>query len=126
MKRLITLSLLAVTIIVTAFTSIPHVLTGRWEFVEKTENGPMHFLANFRADETYDAYINKKPFLSGNYHFQNDTLVISDHLCDANTSGTYKITFLTPDSILFSLIKDPCTDRIKGTDGATLSRVKAK
>ena len=126
MKKLITLGLLAVTIVVTAFTSVPHVFTGRWEVTIKTENGPMHLLANFRADKTYDAYINEKPFLTGKYQFQNDTLVITDQRCDANASGIYKIDFVTPDSILFSLIKDPCTERVEGTNGAALSRVKPK
>ncbi|PUZ19692.1 hypothetical protein GA0116948_12315 [Chitinophaga costaii] len=126
MKKMLIGSVLALAAGLYAFTEAPHTLQGRWENVTSTKDGTYRFLAVFRADDTYDGFMNGKAFLTGKYHFQNDTLTLSDHICQEGYTGTYFVQFVTPDSLVFRLINDTCSIRREGTDGVTFKRLPVK
>ena len=96
-------------------------LVGRWQ---QQYPGQL-LLVNFRADGSYDAFINGKTFTSGKYTYQQPDFTISDGLCNLNYAGTYKLSFYSgTDSIRFEVVQDTCRSRRQGTAGLTLGRAK--
>jgi hypothetical protein len=97
-------------------------LTGRWE-TRLSEKGNVTGVV-FKADNTFEGYINKKPFVSGLYTLQEDTLTFTDNGC-RGMSGTYKLHFSSnADSLRFIAISDSCTERRGGMERLVLGRVK--
>jgi hypothetical protein len=83
-------------------------------------------VAVFHEDDTYDAFINGKAFVSGKYNYKNDTIGIIDHFCDTSYTGLYKVTFVNADSISFHVISDTCPGRKEGIDGYAFRRAKGR
>ncbi|QEC44657.1 hypothetical protein [Pseudobacter ginsenosidimutans] len=98
-----------------------HELAGRWQL--KFKDGSK-VLAVFRKDGTHDFFVNGKLFSSGKSSFRNDTLRASDPICKADYYATYKIDFITADSIRFKAVEDSCAPRKRDMDGTSLTRVK--
>ena len=99
-------------------------ITGRWES-KPSVNGNVTGVV-FKEDNTYDGYINKKPFVSGTFTYSSkDSLfTIEDGGC-AEIVGTYKINFFSNgDSMSFRAISDDCTGRKGGMERTVLGRVK--
>lgn len=119
MDKPINLSIVIVILFcVFSFTSDTNPLVGRWEYSGTYQGGPFKFLAIFRANGTFDGFINKKEFVSGTYHMKHDTVYVSDPTCNAKYEGTYKVKFFGHlDSLKFHVIQDTCTGRKQGTDG---------
>lgn len=96
-------------------------MVGRWQH---------HFadgrtaLAVFRADSSVDFFVNGKAFGSGRYHIRQDTFALAYASCNVNYYGTYRLRFLTPDSVRFVVIQDTCRERRVGMDDVSLGRVK--
>jgi hypothetical protein len=106
-----------------AFTATDK-LTGRWESQPST-NGDVRGVI-FKEDNTYDAYINKEPFVSGIYSFTqaDNVFTLEDEGCTGLT-GVYKINFFSNgDSMRFVAIDDNCNGRKEEMEKVTLGRVK--
>lgn len=126
MKNAFTLLFLALAAVAISFTAKPNKLEGRWESKQQTPDGPFILLAIFHANNTYDGFINGKAFVTGGYTVTNDTMKISDALCNANYQGTYKLKFFTPDSVQFIALSDTCKARHDGTNMVIMKRLTAK
>ena len=99
-------------------------LTGRWE-------SPLSVKGNvtgvvFKTDNTFEGYVNKKPFVSGTYTFsaEDSMLTMQDGGC-AGITATYKVNFFSnSDSMRFTAISDSCTQRKEGMQRLVMGRVK--
>ncbi len=99
-------------------------LTGRWES-KPSEKGNITGVV-FKADNSFEGYVNKKPFASGTFIFNpTDSLFsIVDNGCDG-MRGMYKIMFYSnSDSFRFQPISDPCDGRKNGLLQLVMGRVK--
>lgn len=96
-------------------------LVGRWESISATGNvtGVV-----FKEDNTFEGYINEKPFVSGTYSFHDSTFQMQDNGCMGAT-GTYTLHFFSKgDSFRIELVDDPCGPRSNGTNNRVFGRVK--
>jgi hypothetical protein len=108
--------------ILSFITSTGDLLTGRWESKPSVNGNVTGVL--FKADHTYEGYINKKPFVSGSYSLQDSVILIMENGCDGKT-GVYKIIFFSNgDSLRFQSINDSCDERREGMNRTVLGRVK--
>jgi hypothetical protein len=101
-----------------------NILTGRWE-TKVSEKGNVTGVV-FKEDNKMEAYINKKPFVSGTYTFNSADSIISfvDNGCDG-ARATYKaILFSNSDSLRFKVVVDSCEQRKNGMERLVLGRVK--
>lgn len=99
-------------------------LTGRWES-KPSEKGNVTGVV-FKSDSTFEGYVNKKPFVSGIYHFNADDSILSftDNGCNG-VKGMYKaIFFSNADSIRFKVISDSCEERKEGMQRLIMGRIK--
>lgn len=97
-------------------------LTGRWQTKPSAKGNVTSVV--FKHDNTFEGYINKKPFTSGTYAVQGDTLTFTDNGC-LDLRGTYKLIFFSnADSLRFEAISDSCTERKGGMERTVLGRVK--
>lgn len=97
-------------------------LTGRWES-KPSENGNVTGVV-FKADNSFEGYVNKKPFVSGTYTFQDSILSFVDNGCDG-LQGIYKTDFFSNgDSLRFIAIKDGCDERKDGMSRLVMGRIK--
>lgn len=97
-------------------------LVGRWE----TKISPKGNITSvvFNKDNTYEGYINKKPFVSGSYTLHRNTITIEENGCNG-AKATYKLIFFShADSLRFEAIVDSCTERKEGMQRTILGRVK--
>ena len=94
-------------------------IVGRWEakMPDNTVGGVI-----YKPDRTYQAYVNKKVFISGHYEIRNDTISMSDNGCPIK--GLYKLTFFA-DSVRYNVVMDSSNGRKHDVDKAVLGRVKA-
>ena len=99
-------------------------LTGRWETNPSAKGNVTGVV--FKNDGTYEGYINKKPFVSGTYSFNESDSVITIHESSCNgATGIYKVNlFSSADSIRFVAITDSCEERKEGMQRLVLGRVK--
>lgn len=116
---ILTLSLIAVTAV--SFINPPNPLMGRWQQKYK---GAIALLV-FRADDTFDAFVNGKLFTTGKYTVRQDTMFMADNSCNMAYYGIYKLGFYAPDSVRFSTIADTCKGRNGDLHNFTVGRLKA-
>ncbi|SDH15051.1 hypothetical protein [Mucilaginibacter gossypii] len=108
-----------------SFTSQTNPLVGKWENSGVFKGDPYKFLAIFRANGSFDGFMNNKEFVSGTYHMNHDTLYMSDPTCNAKYEGKYKVEFFGQlDSLKFHVIQDTCKGRVEGTNGFLFKRVR--
>ena len=97
-------------------------LTGRWE-TQPSVNGNITGVV-FKTDSSFEGYINKKPFVSGKYVFNEGILSFTDNGCDGK-EGVYKIIFFSNnDSLRFVPVNDSCDQRRQGMSRLIMGRVK--
>jgi len=97
-------------------------LVGRWESPVSPKGNVTGVV--FKADSSFDGYVNRKPFVSGTYSLKNDTFTFVDNGCDGK-QGIYKIIFFSQeDSIRFQSIEDGCEERKNGMSKLVLGRKK--
>ena len=97
-------------------------LVGRWETEVSTKGNVTSVV--FNKDNTYEGYINRKPFVSGNYSLRRNTITIEENGCNG-VKATYKLIFFShSDSLRFEPISDSCTERKDGMRRTILGRVK--
>ena len=103
-----------------SFTSADK-LTGRWE-TKPSGNGNVTGVV-FKEDGSFMAYVNKKPFVSGNYTVADSIFTFTDNGC-MGMPGVYKLIFFSnSDSLRFEVVNDDCTDRREGMLRTVLGKV---
>ena len=104
-----------------SFTSTGSIL-GKWETKPSDKGNVTRVI--FKPDNSFEAYINKKPFASGTYTVEDDVLSFVDNGCNG-AKGVYKIIFFaSTDSMRFEHITDTCTNRKNGMARLILGRIK--
>ena len=108
MKKALILAIVGIAL--AALSSVPPSgkLVGRWQ--AKLPNN-MSAVTAYRPDGTFDVFLNGKTFVSGQYRLNLDTLSVTDPTCGVNYYGSYRLTFITPDSIRLTMIRDTCQGR---------------
>lgn len=97
-------------------------LTGRWETKPSAKGNVTGVV--FKADQSFEGYINNKPFTSGSYLLQDSVFDLVDNGCDG-VRGTYKIIFFSNnDSFRLRPISDDCVERKNGMSKLVMGRVK--
>ena len=97
-------------------------LIGRWETKPSPKGNVTGVVLN--KDNTYEGYVNKKPFVSGNYSLKRNTITIEENGCNG-VKAVYKLIFFShADSLRFEAISDSCMERKEGMQRAILGRVK--
>lgn len=97
-------------------------LTGRWQTKPSPKGNVTSVL--FKADGSFETYINKKPFTSGNYTLLDSVLSFVENGCNGYRA-TYRVVFFSnTDSIRFQPISDSCSERKEGMSRTILGRVK--
>ena len=109
-------------VLIAAFSfTINDKLTGRWETAPSAKGNVTGVV--FKPDNSFEGYVNKKPFTSGRYTLQDSIFSFTDNGCDG-MQGVYKIIFFhDADSIRFEPITDSCTERKEGISRMVLGRV---
>lgn len=96
-------------------------LVGHWESISPTGNitGVV-----FKDDNTFEGFINNKPFVSGIYSLKDSTFQMQDNGCMGAT-GTYIVHFFANnDSFRIELIEDACEPRGNGSNNRVFGKVK--
>lgn len=97
-------------------------LTGRWESQPSLKGNVTGVM--FKPDNSFEGYVNKKPFVSGSYTLEKDTFSFTDNGCEGKR-GVYKIIFFSnSDSLRFEVVVDSCTERKNGMLQLVMGRVK--
>jgi hypothetical protein len=97
-------------------------LVGRWETKPSVKGNVTGVV--FKTDGAFEGYVNKKPFVSGNYIFKDGLITFTDNGCDGS-QAIYKVAFFSSeDSLRFEVVSDTCTDRRNGMTRLILGRVK--
>jgi len=97
-------------------------ILGRWE----TKPSPKGSITGvvFYKDNTYEGYVNKKPFVSGKYELRGNTIRIEETGCNGLKAFYKLILFSHSDSMRFEPINDSCAERKEGMQRIILGRVK--
>jgi hypothetical protein len=103
-----------------AFNSVEK-LKGRWESKPSIKGNVTGVVFK---DSTFEGYVNKKPFVSGRYSFENNVFSFVDNGCEGKR-GVYEVVFFSnDDSIRFVPISDSCTERKAGMSRLVMGRKK--
>ena len=123
MKRILIAFFLVFTVAaLTAETPNDNRLVGRWE-TAPSEKGNVTGVV-FKADLSFEGYVNKKPFVSGTYTLEDSIFTVTDNGCKGVT-GRYRIFFFSNnDSARFQLIEDTCKGRAQGMIKLVIGRKK--
>jgi len=111
-------------VILAAITfSNENLLIGKWQTPPVGVNGTITSV-NFKPDNSFEGFVNMKPFVTGIYVVKGDTLSFTDNGCDGEP-GTYKLIFFSHnDSLRFEPIADECDGRRNGISKMIMGRVK--
>jgi len=97
-------------------------IEGRWES-KPSEKGNVTGVV-FKPDNTFEGYVNRKPFVTGKYTFEDDVLTFTDNGCDGK-QGMYRVIFFHyEDSLKFQCIADSCNERKEGMQRLVMGRIK--
>lgn len=108
---------------ITLFAFIPKKkLTGRWESKPSAKGNITGVV--FNEDQTYEGYINRKPFVSGRYTLKRNKMTIEETGCNGHKSIYRIILFSGADSMRFEPISDSCKERREGMAKTILGRIK--
>ena len=118
MKRVL---ISALVFALVSFT-ITEELIGNWESKPSAKGNVTRVV--FKSDNSFEGFINKKPFVSGKYTLSDGVLSFVDNGCDGK-KGVYKLVFFSDsDSLRFEAIQDSCDERRNGMIRTILGRVK--
>ncbi len=121
MKKSFVLLIVGIALTAVSFISPPNPLVGRWQQLYKGATA----LFVFRADSTFDVFINGKAFTHGKYFVRQDTMAMADVSCNGAYYSTYKLGFYAPDSVRFVTIQDTCKGRNGDLHNFTVGRRSA-
>lgn len=109
--------------ILTIFSFTPaDMLTGRWETKPSVKGNVTGIV--FKENNSFEGYVNKKPFVSGTYEVKDSVLSFVDNGCEGKRAIYNLIFFSNSDSLRFSVISDDCEERRKGMSDIVLGRKK--
>lgn len=109
-------------IILTAFFPPKDMLTGRWE-TKPSEKGNVTSVV-FKEDGTFEGFINRKPFTSGQYKLSDSIIRFTDNGC-SGLEGVYKVNiYHQGDSMRWIHIADSCFERRQGVSRTIFGRVR--
>jgi hypothetical protein len=118
MKPII-ISILAITI---ASFITKDKLIGRWQSKPSPKGNITSVF--FKSDNSFEGFVNKKPFVTGVYTLQDSIFSFVDNGCNGK-KGIYRIIFYSnSDSIRFDPINDSCAERKEGMSKLILGRIK--
>lgn len=116
------IALLITLVLAGAFIIEKDKLTGRWESKPSPKGSVTGVI--FKEDNSFEGYINKKPFTSGAYTLENDLFTFTDNGCDGK-KGIYRVAFFSnDDSLRFVPVEDSCSQRKEGMSKLVMGRVK--
>jgi len=97
-------------------------LTGSWKS-KPSVNGNVTSVV-FKADNSFEGFVNKKPFVTGRYNLQDSIFTFTDNGCNGR-QGIYKLDFFSyGDSLRFIPLNDSCQERKEGMSRLILGKVK--
>ncbi len=97
-------------------------LTGRWESKPSPKGNVTSVL--FKPDNTFEGYVNKKPFVTGQYTLKDSIMSFVDNGCNG-AEGVYKVVlFSYGDSLRFEPVNDDCEERKNGMSRLVMGRLK--
>ena len=111
----------SISIALAAFIS-EDFLTGRWQ-TQVSEKGNVTSVV-FKPDNTFEGFINKKPFTTGKYSLKDSIFTFTDNGCGKSEASYKIILFSYGDSMRLQPISDTCTDRRKGMSRLVMGKVK--
>ncbi|AWO01360.1 hypothetical protein DLD77_06475 [Chitinophaga alhagiae] len=116
------------TIIFSACNNAPekqpeHNIVGEWDAHLSYKEKPYVVIGRFKDNGTYDAFIDGKLIVSGKYRTVGDSIYFRDGNCDMDYEGLYKLTYYK-DSVSFNALQDTCQERVHGSSGMAMKRVK--
>jgi hypothetical protein len=118
MKSMMLTLVMAMTV---AFTPADK-LTGKWE-TKPSEKGNVTGIV-FKSDNTFEGFVNRKPFVTGTYTLGDSIFSFVDNGCEGKR-GVYKVIFFSnEDSLRFEPISDSCDRRRNGMIRLIVGRVK--
>ena len=104
-----------------AFIPQKHSIVGKWQTWES--DGSKSYI-DFTSAGKF-TYTNKGKLLHyGNFKMSNDTFSITDHECGNGYWASYKLNFVSDDSVSFAVIEDTCSGRMQQVDKGGLKRAK--
>ena len=95
---------------------------GRWES-RPSEKGNVTGVV-FKADSSFEGYVNKKPFVTGRYSLQDDVFTWWTTVAMASLPPTGSLFSVGADSMRFTPIIDSCERRKDGMSKLVNTRVK--
>ena len=116
-----TIFFISLAIAVAAFIS-EDFLTGRWQ-TKPSDKGNVTSVV-FKPDNTFEGFVNRKPFTTGKYNLKDSIFTFTDNGC-GGAEGVYKLVlFSNGDSLRFEYISDTCVQRRNGMLRTIMGRVK--
>lgn len=115
-------TILIISAIMTLAFTAKDKLTGRWETKPSVKGNVTGIV--FKSDNSFEGYVNKKPFVSGNYTLEDSVLSFVDNGCEGKKAVYKLIFFSNGDSLRFDPISDSCVQRKEGMTRTILGRVK--
>lgn len=113
---------MAVTSVTMGRTKVEDILTGKWQSKPSDKGNVTGVI--FKGDNTFEGFVNKKPFVTGQYTLNGDTFSFVDNGCDGKR-GIYKLDFFSNrDSLRFIPVMDSCVDRLNGMSRLIVGKVK--
>ncbi|MEO8404435.1 MAG: hypothetical protein ABI480_07570 [Chitinophagaceae bacterium] len=114
--------LISAAIVIIAMMTPKDKLTGRWQ-TQPSENGNVTSVL-FRTDNTFEGFVNKKSFATGEYNLQDSIFSFVDNGCNGQR-GVYKVVFFNnDDSLRLVPLVDKCEERKNGISRMVLGKVK--
>lgn len=116
-----TILIVSLTIAMAAFIS-EDFLTGRWQ-TKPSAKGNVTTVV-FKPDNTFEGFINRKPFTTGKYMLKDSLLTFTDNGCGGSEAVYRLVLFSDGDSLRFQPVSDTCTGRRNGISRLVMGRVK--
>ena len=113
-----------ISLVIMIFFAFPakDILTGKWQSPVSPKGNVTGII--FKEDNSFEGFVNKKPFVSARYALLDSMFIFKDNGCDGKP-GVYKILFYSnSDSMRFEPISDSCAGRREGMSKLVLGRVK--
>ena len=113
-----------ISLVIMIFFAFPakDILTGKWQSPVSPKGNVTGII--FKEDNSFEAFVNRKPFTSGKYTLQDSLFSFTDTGCEGKP-GTYRLIFFSNgDSLRFEAVSDSCVDRKNGMTRLVVGKVK--
>jgi hypothetical protein len=113
-----------ISIVIMTFFAFPakDILTGKWQTPVSPKGNVTGIV--FKEDNSFEAFVNRKPFTSGKYTLKDSLFSFTDTGCEGKP-GTYRLIFFSQgDSLRLEAVSDSCVERKNGMIHLVMGRVK--